>query len=323
MKPSRLTVVFALVFAAFSQDAAPVPAAAPAPRPAPAITPAIATASPLRLTADSPVLAAAGDIACNSSQPREDECHHKATSDLLVNAGLAKVLALGDTQYEIGRLSEFRAYFHPTWGRVKKLIRPAPGNHEYDSPGAWGYYTYFRAAAGPRGLGYYSFDLGTWHIIALNSNCSDVPCHNGSAQVRWLVADLAAHSNTCTLAFWHHPRWSSGFRHGGTSSVAAFWDVLYAAGAEVVLNGHEHNYERFAPQNPAGGRDDARGIREFVVGTGGRSLYEFGSPKPNSQVRHSGTFGVLRVRLHASSYEWRFVPEKGKSFKDSGSTNCH
>lgn len=324
MKPTRFTVVFALLFAVMgTQDAVPVPAAA-APQADPIRVPSIAgETAPPRLFADDPVIAAAGDIACNSNNPGPETCRHRFTSDLLIGSGLAKVLTLGDNQYEIGRLSEFRAYFHSTWGRVKRLIRPSVGNHEYGSPSAWGYFTYFRKAAGPRGLGYYSFDLGAWHLIALNSNCSEVSCAEGSAQVRWLRADLAAHPNRCVLAYWHHPRWSSGTMHGGTSSVAAFWDALYEARADVVLNGHEHNYERFAPQNPDGERDGQLGIRQFVVGTGGKDHHPFGTPQPNSQVRHTGTFGILRLALQASSYEWRFVPEKGESFKDSGSDNCN
>jgi hypothetical protein len=270
-----------------------------------------------------PVIAAAGDIACETLIPGETTCHHGATSDLLVEGGYDRVLALGDNQYQEGAFDDYRTDFHPTWGRVKRRIRPAAGNHEYQTPEARGYFRYFRGAAGPRDKGYYSFDVGTWHIVALNSNCGEVSCAAGSEQEQWLRADLAEHDNTCTLAYWHHPRWSSGTEHGGTDDVAPFIEALYDLGAEVVLVGHEHNYERFAPQNPAGEEDTSRGIREFVAGTGGKSHYPFGTPEPNSQVRSFDTYGLLQLTLHPDSYEWEFVPEEGASFTDSGRTDCH
>ena len=204
-----------------------------------------------------------------------------------------------------------------------QLLRPAVGNHEYGTPGAEAYYTYFGARAGPAGKGYYSFDLGSWHLISLNSNCGEVSCAKGSEQDRWLRADLAAHPSRCTLAYWHHPRWSSGTTHGDTESVAPFIDALYEAGADLVLVGHEHNYERFAPQDPRERPDPDRGIREFVVGTGGKSLYPFGSPDPNSEVRNSDTFGILSLTLHPTGYDWEFVPEAGGQFHDRGAGQCH
>jgi calcineurin-like phosphoesterase family protein len=270
-----------------------------------------------------PVIAAAGDIACNTSIRAQSTCHHEATSDLLVRAGFDWILALGDNQYEEGTLRGFRTYFHSTWGRVKRRIRPTAGNHEYMSQRARGYFRYFGRAAGPPSKGYYSFDIGTWHVVALNSNCAEVSCAKASAQYNWLRRDLAAHDNACTLAFWHHPRWSSGIVHGGSDDVAPLVQALYEFNADVLLVGHEHNYERFAPQSPQGKEDTKRGIREFVVGTGGKDHHPFGPPVPNSEVRNSDMYGVLQLTLHPDSYEWRFVPEAGGAFTDSGRTGCH
>jgi acid phosphatase type 7 len=282
-----------------------------------------------------PVIAAAGDIACdpadgsfNSGNGTASSCRQKYTSDLLVGAGLAKVLTLGDNQYEDNTLAAYTAAYDPTWGRVKSLIKPSIGNHEYQTSAAAGYFDYFNGVgnssgqAGERGKGYNSFDVGDWHLIELNSNCSNVSCSAGSPQEQWLRADLAAHSNACTLAYWHHPRFSSG-THGNNSSVQTLWQALYDGNADVVLNGHDHLYERFGPQDAAGAPDSARGIREFVVGTGGKNHYSFNTPQPNSEVRNSDTYGVIKLTLHPSSYDWHFEPEAGKSFSDSGSGNCH
>lgn len=281
-------------------------------------------------TGEDPVIAAAGDVACdpkstnyNGGNGTADACHMKATSNLLVNADLAAVLPLGDNQYEIGTLSAFQQSYNPTWGRVKSITRPAVGNHEYSTAGAKDYYSYFGAAAGEPSKGYYSYDIGRWHIIALNSNCSEVGgCGAGSPQEHWLKADLKAHPNACTLAYWHHPRFSSG-EHGSDSNYDAFWKDLYAAGAEIVLNGHDHDYERFAPQSPDAKADATRGIREFVVGTGGKNHYKFTNIRANSEVRNADTYGVLKLTLHPKSYTWGFVPEAGKTFTDSGSGSCH
>jgi hypothetical protein len=201
------------------------------------------------------------------------------------------------------------------------ITHPVPGNHEYETAGASGYYSYFGSRAGDPTKGYYSFTVGTWHIVALNSNCSVVSCSTGSTQEKWLKDDLANHTNTCTLAFFHHPRWSSGTP--GTASVAPFITDLYNAGADLVLAGHAHHYERFAPQNPSGQVDNAKGLLEIVVGTGGRSLSGFGTtPAPNSQVR-SMTFGVLKLTLHSASVDYKFVHEAGATFSDAGSRACH
>ncbi len=272
----------------------------------------------------SPVIAAAGDIACNSSTAGSTTCRHRFTSDLLVNQGLSAVLPLGDIQYNNGELANFNAYYNPTWGRVKDITYPAPGNHEYYTAGATGYYSYFGARAGDPSKGYYSYDIGNWHMIALNSNCSAIGgCGTTSAQTQWLRNDLAAHPTACTLAYWHHPRFNSGAEYGNNSTYQPFWQALYDYDAEIVLGGHEHVYERFAPQTPTGAADPAGGIRHFTVGTGGRSHYGFGSTAANSQVRHSGTFGVLKLTLHPGSYDWQFVPEAGKTFTDTGSYACH
>jgi hypothetical protein len=245
---------------------------------------------------------------------------------VLVQSGAAAVLALGDLQYDSGSLSDFQASYDPSWGRVKPATRPALGNHE---PGnASGYFDYFNGSgvasgpAGQRGKGYYSFDVGTWHLIALNSNCSKVPCSSGSAQERWLRADLAAHPTACTLAYWHHPRFSSGY-DGNSTFMQTLWRDLYDADVEVALSGHSHDYERFAPQNAVGKLDPARGIRQFVVGTGGAFFTAIGSGKPNSQVRQNSTYGVLQLTLHPMSYDWTFTPEAGGKFTDSGTTPCH
>jgi hypothetical protein len=269
-----------------------------------------------------PVIAAAGDIACDSVVVTATTCHQRATSDLLVGQGLDGVLALGDIQYENGELANFNAYYDPTWGRVKGITYPAPGNHEYNTSGATGYYSYFSSRTSAPG--YYSFDLGSWHLIALNSNCAAIGgCGAGSAQLQWLQADLAAHPSACTLAFWHHPRFNSGATHGSDATYQPFWQALYDANADVVLVGHEHVYERFGPQTPAGAADATRGIRQFTVGTGGKTHHDFGPVAANSQVRNNDTFGVLKLTLKPGGYDWQFVPEAGASFTDTGSSSCH
>jgi hypothetical protein len=231
------------------------------------------------------------------------------------------VLVLGDVQYEDGTLSRYQESYDLSWGRLKSITRPAVGNHEYRTAGASGYFSYFGAAAGDKTKGYYSYDLGAWHLIALNSNCTYVGgCGVGSPQEQWLKADLAAHPNVCTLAYFHHPRFSSG-QHGSDASYDVFWNSLYAAGVEVVLNGHDHIYERFAPQNPRGGADP-NGIQQFIVGTGGKEHTSIASVQPNSAARNTDTFGFLKLTLHPTSYDWQFVPETGKTFTDSGSRNC-
>jgi hypothetical protein len=274
-------------------------------------------------------IAAAGDIACDPRSSSFDAgegsglaCRQLATSNLLVGARYAAVLPLGDIQYEDGAYSRFRASYDQSWGRLKTITRPVPGNHDYRTEGAVGYYRYFGAAAGDPSKGYYSYDVGHWHAVALNSNCAAVGgCGPGSPQAEWLRADLAAHAARCTLAHWHHPRFSSG-EHGSDPRYSAFWQALYDANVEVVLVGHDHDYERFAPQAPDGTLDLARGIREFVVGTGGRSLRRFPRAQPNSEVRDHLSLGVLELTLGRNAYSWRFRPAVG-ALTDSGSSRCH
>lgn len=235
------------------------------------------------------------------------------------------VFTLGDNVYDRGTVGEYENCYAPSWGRHKARTRPTPGNHEYYTAGASGYFAYFGAAAGDPQQGYYSYDLGQWHVVVLNSNseCTTISCAAGSAQEKWLRADLAANIRACTLAYWHHPRFSSGLEHGNSTAVAPLWNALYDFNADVILNGHEHLYERFAPQNPRGGADRARGIRQFTVGTGGRSHYGVGTIKANSEVRNTNTYGVLKLTLSAGSYAWQFVPVAGSTFTDSGTGSCH
>src|SRR5215212_7730244 len=264
-----------------------------------------------------PILVGAGDIASCRSEGDQ------ATADLI--AGIdGTVATFGDNAYPRGTAADFARCYEPTWGPFKARTRPSPGNHEYSTAGASAYFDYFGIAAGDPGKGYYSYDLGSWHVISLNSNCSSVVggCDPGSPQEQWLKADLAAHSNECTLAYWHHPRFSSGI-HGDQSFVAPFWDDLYQAGAEVVLNGHEHSYERFAPLNPSGQTDPAQGILQFIVGTGGAEFTGFDRIKPTSEVRIAGMNGVLKMSLHPDGYDWQFLTAPDGTEADSGIGQCH
>ncbi len=267
-------------------------------------------------------IVAAGDIACLASAPVTTQtCRQKDTSDVVVSLEPDAVLTLGDEQYEVGALSAFRSSYDSSWGRLKAITKPAPGNHEYGTAAAQGYFDYFGSAVGEPGKGWYSYDLGAWHLIALNSNCNQVRCAKGSEQERWLRQDLAAHPNRCTLAYWHHPRWSHG-EHGDSTWTATLVEDLYAAGADLILVGHDHTYERFAPLNPAGARDDARGVREIVVGTGGRSHYRLATGA-NTQASNNTSFGVLSLELAPAGYSWKFVPVAGATFTDAGTATCH
>jgi hypothetical protein len=265
----------------------------------------------------SAVLVGAGDIAdCKDISGAE------ATAKLLDKVP-GTVMAVGDLAYPDGSKENFECY-DKTWGRAKSRTRPAPGNHEFHSAGATPYFDYFGSAAGDPKTGYYSYELGTWHVIVLNSECQDVGgCQAGSPQEKWLRADLAAHPAACTLAYWHKPLFSSGNAHGNDPTVKPLWQALYEANADVVINGHDHDYERFAPQNSDGAADAARGIREFVAGTGGKNHRPFAAPKPNSEIRNADAFGVLKLTLKPKSYDWEFIPESGKAFTDSGSGTCH
>jgi hypothetical protein len=266
------------------------------------------------------VLVGAGDIAgCSYG---EDE----ATAKLLDGID-GTVFTAGDNAYDSGTVTEFEECYDPTWGRHIARTKPTPGNHEYATENASGYYEYFASAAGDRGEGYYSYDLGDWHIVALNSQIcgpdASTACESFDAQIRWLRNDLAANKTFCTLAYWHNPLFSSGSEHGNQERMRPIWEALYAADADVVVNGHDHDYERFAPQDPSGAADASRGIREFVVGTGGVALRPFGTIQPNSEVRNAETNGVLKLTLRSGDYDWEFIPVAGKTFTDSGTDRCH
>ena len=296
------------------------------------------------------VIGAAGDIACAQDPNGSDEpdtCQFDDTADLIKGTGLSEVLLLGDNQYDRGEYQNYLDYFDPTWGRALRNISPALGNHEYpDGPNSTprGYFRYFgHDARGPDGLGYYSFDLGRcpddpcWHMIALNSELcfADGGCDaatdpadpgSGERMYAWLETDLDANADhACTLAYWHHPRFSHSTGSGATSTVAPLWDLLYAANADVVLNGHSHNYQRWRPQDPSGGHDRGRGIRQFIVGTGGRGHYAIDgdAPPANLVVAQADAFGILRIALKPAGYAWEWVTAAGQpSFEDNGRAKC-
>jgi hypothetical protein len=290
----------------------PAPGAPPIPPPPPPPPP---LPPPAPRTA--PVAAVAGDIA-NGDRAAE------GTARLVQSIDPDVVLTTGDNAYPNGSLDDYTRFYEPTWGAFTAKTRPSPGNHEYQTPGAAGYFDYFNGvgnASGPAGApgqGYYSYDIGSWHMVALNNY---VDMSAGSAQEQWLKGDLAATTKPCVAAYWHAPRWTSSAVHAGNPATGPLVDDLYAAHADLLLTGHNHQYERFELQNPTGGAD-AQGIREFVVGTGGAPFYPFGAPQPNSQVRDSTSHGVLKLTLHANSYDWDFRPSDG-TFTDSGTTVCH
>jgi hypothetical protein len=222
------------------------------------------------------------------------------------------IALLGDTVYESGTAEEYANCFDPAWGPMKSRIRPATGNHEYQTDGASGYFDYFGAVAGPRDEGWYSYDLGAWHIVVLNSNCRRVSCSADGPQVAWLESDLAAHPSDCLLGYWHYPRWSSG-RHGSQDLIDPFWQVMREHGADVVLGGHDHSYERVF----------ADGIREFVVGTGGKSHYPFqDDPLPTTEVRNDSAYGLLWLALGDGTYQWQFLGLGDTGFTDQGEGSC-
>lgn len=260
------------------------------------------------------VVVAAGDIACGPNEDGvgdADQCQHGATADLAARLDPDAVLVLGDLQYQKGEYENFLASYDKTWGRLRERTYPAPGNHEYASRGAAGYYRYWGERAGDPARGYYAVDVGAWRILALNSNCRAVPCDAGGEQERWVRSQLAS-SPQCTLAFWHHPRYSSGL-HGSDSTVEPLWAALAEGGADVVLAGHDHHYERFAPE---------RGVRGFVVGTGGKSLYPVLRTLPGSESVSAANYGVLELRLGAGGYEWEFHATGGAPFTDTGRDRC-
>jgi acid phosphatase type 7 len=270
-------------------------------------------------SASSTVLIAVGDISsCTSDQ---DEVVAGMVGQLLKANQNAKLALLGDIAYENGTAAEFKNCYDPAWGKFKPRTYPAPGNHEYNSANAAPYYQYFGTRAANPSQGYYSYDLGRWHLVAINSNCGAIGgCGQGSPQLEWLKQDLRTSTAKCTIAYWHHPRFSSG-RHGDHSAMQEIWAALAAAKVELVMAGHDHTYERFTRVNAAGQRDP-NGMRSFVVGTGGRAFYGFSRPNDRSVVKNNDTYGVLKLTLGASGYDWKFIGQPGSRFSDSGSDIC-
>jgi len=260
-------------------------------------------------------LVGAGDIA-DCATPWDE-----ATADLL-DAIPGIVFTLGDNAYEDGTAEEYANCYDPSWGRHRNRTYPAIGNHEYHTANGTPHFEYFGAAAGDPDKGYYSYEAGAWKVIVLNSNAGRVSVEAGSQQEQWLRAELAASDHACTLAYWHHPRFSSGL-YGDDIRFDAFWQALYEYRADLVLVGHEHHYERVAPLNPAGELDAVNGIRQIIAGTGGRSLRPTFLPRDGSEVRRADAHGVLKLTLHHASYDWEFIPIAGESFTDSGSADCH
>jgi hypothetical protein len=262
------------------------------------------------------LLVGAGDISSC------DNDHDELTARLVESFGEVAVFTTGDNVYERGSAAEFEKCYGPTWGRFRARTHPIPGNHDYETPGAGPYFDYFAGAAGRPGQSWYGWDLNSWRIEMLDSNCEFAGgCGEGSAQLAWLKQDLAAHPARCTLAMWHHPRFSSG-RHGDTAAVQPFWSELAAVGADLILVGHDHSYERFAPIDGTGRPDSVNGMRQIVIGTGGKDLYEFVELHVTSEAHSSTTFGVLALTLWPDRYEWQFVPSEGP-FTDKGNGVCH
>jgi acid phosphatase type 7 len=274
---------------------------------APGVSPAAAQSPP---APDDVVFVGAGDIA------RCDLIGGARATAALLDSIPGTVFTLGDNAYEKGTAAEFQECYEPTWGRHKGRTRPTTGNHDYLTDRARPYFKYFGDAAGPDERGYYSFDLGAWHIISLNSSVPGAL----RAQTRWLREDLASHPSDCLLAYWHEPVYSSG-PHTPEKSMQETWSILYKAGADIVMNGHDHLYERFAPQDDRG-KADAGGIRQFIVGTGGGGVYTFGRISPNSEVRDNSTYGVLKLTLSPGHYAWEFIAMPGSTFKDAGTGTC-
>jgi len=285
----------------------------------------VSTAQPASATR----IAAVGDIACDPTDKHfsgadTNYCQMERTHALLTALNPETVLALGDLQYENGAADKFLASYDKSWGKIKSKTYPAPGNHEYNTSGAAGYYGYFGDRAGGSSKGYYSFDVGNWHLVSLNSNCDEVGgCNSGSPQYQWLQQDLKDNPKACTLAYWHHPRFTSGRYSADQPSAdrtGGFWQALRDRRTDVALAGHDHLYERFAPQNPDG-QADPDGIRHFTVGTGGKVLYKKGSLKSNSEVLIDNQFGVLVLDLYSKAYRWQFISIDNKVL-DSGYQQC-
>jgi hypothetical protein len=267
-------------------------------------------------------LAAAGDVACRRGARRSrNVCRMDDTARLVEEANPRAVLVLGDAQYPRGTLQEFEASYRHSWGRFRSITFPVPGNHEYLTPGAAGYFAYFGDRAGSLERSWYAFTLDGWRLYALDSNCAEVGgCEAGSPQYRWLSSELAADDTPCSLAFWHHARFSSG-PHGNSEAMSDIWELLDSHGVDVALAGHDHHYERFAPM-AADGALDSNGMRQFVVGTGGSRHYPVWRRSPGSEAAHSGAFGILLLHLHPDSYSWRFLSAEGSSYSDTGTSAC-
>ena len=284
--------------------------------PAIAIVLTIAVCAILMLTSSKPIQAfAADETAVLVGAGDISKCDHSGdsrTAQLLGNIP-GTIFTTGDNVYDSGTYEEYIQCYAPTWGQYKDRTMPVPGNHEYETAGAAGYYSYFNVPE------YYAYDQGTWRIYALNS---EIDTSAASKQVQWLLADLAQNPRSCVMAYWHRPRWSSGDRHGSDSKMQAIWDILFDANAELVVTGHEHHYERFAPMNKNGEKVGV-GLQEIVVGTGGANKSGFGEILPASQVRNANTYGVIKLTLSPGKYDWEFVPVEGRTFTDQGSQNCH
>ena len=297
---ARTLIIVALVASACSDPPAPPESEPPPEEPAPPPAPEPPTSA---------TFVGAGDIVGCTTR-----FYDEATADLLDGIE-GTIFALGDNVQGFGTPEEFANCYEPTWGRHKARTRPAAGNHEYNVPDAQPHYEYWGEQAGPAGKGYYSYDVGDWHIVVLNSNILF------EEQNEWLAADLSANPRRCTLAYWHHP-WFTSSSYRGPEELLRFVEILYQGGVDVVLTGHAHGYERFAPQNPIGEADAEQGIRHFVVGTGGAPFHPFKRVKPNSEVRQLA-YGVLKMELFADRYTWEFVPIAGETFTDQGEGQCH
>lgn len=275
------------------------------------------------------LIATAGDIACDPTNTfykhgrgTTNWCRQSDTASLIGRVHPDMVVPLGDDQYDEGKLGQYRSTYTRTWGKFKNITYSVIGNHDYWAGKPQGYFDYFGPRAGDPMKGWYSLDRAGWHLVTLNSNCTyEIDCKPGSAQYEWLKQDLASSSATCQVAFMHHPRFSSG-PHGDERSVTPLWQLLYNAGVDLVLDGHDHIYERFAEQSPSGERDP-NGIREITVGTGGAEHYWIKKRQPNSVVRNAKTFGILKLSLFPTSYDWRFLPLGHHAFSDSGTDTCH
>jgi hypothetical protein len=296
-------------------------------------------AASFALTNTDPTIVAAGDIACKAgSTPTATSCQQVATSNLAISLKPDYVLPLGDDQYELGSLSDFQTMYDPSWGRLNPISYPVPGNHEYgyigtaiEPTGGAGYFTYFGDRSHPQQPGctsnctsYYSYDIGSWHVIALDSQCAVIGgCNPGNPEYNWLLSDLNAHANAkCTLAYWHIPLYSSSQDH--QPDMKSIYSLLYTKKADLVLTGHAHFYERFGPQDANGNLDTVNGIPQFIVGSGGRNFFSIrDTPSANSEARIANTFGVLQMTLSNGGYSWKFAPTGSSTANDSGSGTCH